>query len=70
MIMFYNLQEDKILSNQHLLEVNHIKRTSFDILKIFYLVKKNLYQVSYYISIGLKVIFSFVSILFIQQERW
>lgn len=47
MIIFHNLQEDKILSNQHLLDAIHIKRTAFDVLllKIFYLVQKTLYQV-------------------------
>lgn len=46
-IFFYNLQEDKILSNQHLLDAIHIKRIAFDVLllKILYLVQKTLYQV-------------------------
>ena len=40
---FCNLQEDKILSNQHLLDAIHIKRIAFDVLllKILYLVQKN-----------------------------
>lgn len=47
MIISCNLQEEKILSNQHLLDANHIKRTAFDVLllKLLYLVQKTLYQV-------------------------
>ena len=72
---FCNLQEDKILSNQHLLDAIHIKRTAFDVLllKILYLVQKTLYQVfillySYWVE-SIFFFFSpgFVVILFIQQ---
>lgn len=74
MIIFYNLHEDRILSDQHFLDANHIKRTAFDVLllQILYLVKKETYikYLSYCISTGLKVIFfSFVDILFTKQER-
>lgn len=72
MIIFHNLQEDKILSNQHLLDANHIKRTAFDVLllKILYLVKKkSTSYLSYCITTGLKMIFfNFVVTLFIQKK--
>ena len=76
MIIFHNLQEDKILSNQHLLDAIHIKRTALDVLllKIFYLVQKTLYQVfillcPYWVESDFFFFFSFVVILFIQQGK-
>ena len=72
-IFFCNLQEDKILSNQHLLDAIHIKRTAFDVLllKILYLVQKTLYQVfillyPYWVE-SFFFFFGFVVILSIQQ---
>lgn len=75
MIIFYNLQEDKILSNQHLSDASMLKvlRLMYFSWRYFIWSKKTLYQVlSYYIPIELKVVlfFIFVGILFIQQEKW
>lgn len=68
MIIFYNLHEDRILSDQHFLDANHIKRTAFDVLllKILYLVQKETYikYLSYCIFTGLKVIFFLALLIF------
>lgn len=77
MIIFCNLQKDKTLSNQHLLDANHIKKNHIwcitfedsDLVQKTTTTKNCIKYLSYYIPTGLKVIFfCFVIILFIQQK--